>query len=85
MTRCVFIAGLFLLPVAPGFLLAFVFFNLIQDEFAHGAFMRHFVEKLELIGIASDPFVNLLVDARIFTMLHRRIGGGRGDCRGRRG
>ncbi|MDE3100484.1 MAG: hypothetical protein KGJ88_13530 [Verrucomicrobiota bacterium] len=79
--RCILSTAL-LLPIAFGFFPPFVFINFIQDEFADGAFMRHLVEKLELVGIPLDPFVNLFIGARIFTVLHRRTGCG---CRCWRG
>jgi len=79
---CGFTAALLLLPVTFGFFSPLVSLNFIQYKFANGALMRHLVEKFELVGVPLNPFINLLVGARIFTVLHRRIGRGSGRRRG---
>ncbi|MGH7990477.1 MAG: hypothetical protein ACREDS_09860 [Limisphaerales bacterium] len=77
MARCYVLPAALLLPIALGFLLPFIFINFIQDQFANGAFMRHLIEKFELVGITIYPFVNFLIDAGILPLLYWRIGRGR--------
>jgi uncharacterized membrane protein YgcG len=83
-----FALWLFLLPVAFRLLLALIFINLIQDQFAHRALVRHVVIEFVLVGIALDPFINLFIDAGILAELPGRFwrcGRGGGWGRSRRG
>ena len=61
----------FLHDAAVHLLHPLVFLNLVQDEFADGAFMRQFIKEFELVGIGFNPRINLFIGARIFTVLNR--------------
>lgn len=66
LTLATFAVLLVLLAIAFRLLLPLIFINLVQDQLAHGPFMGHLSEKLELIRIPFDPFINLFIDTRIF-------------------